>query len=953
MKGIVSVVAATVLSSFLFASASAHASTSGVVVSQIYGGGGNSGAVYTHDYVEIFNAGSSTVDISGWSVQYASTAGSNWSGKSTIPASTTLQPGQYYLLQEQSGSGTGTATEPSYDPADGTFNMAAGHGNIALVSNDTDLSGTCPTGGAIVDFVGFGTAACHEGSGTAAAADDNTGATIRNGGGCADTDDNTADFTAGPAAPHNSSSDLNVCSGPTGITARIADVGHDEGDSGTTAYDFVVTLSTAAPAGGVTFDITTSDGTATTADSDYVANSATGMTIAEGATTATYTVQVNGDTTAEQNETFTVTASNFSDADSDITTTTTSATGTIYNDDAVDATIAEIQGNPSTQGEDGASPLVGQLVHTSGIVTAVGTDGFYIQTPDAEADSDPLTSEAVYVYDPSPTVVSGDAVELDGEVSEYYAMTELGFVTNLTVTSEGNPMPTAVQFDASTPSSDPMSLSCGNTNFECFESMLVAISDGMVTQPADSHGNVYATANGQRSRREPGLLFGLTPTAGDNDQAGVWDGNPEVFKMIPDYFGDVGGGAITGRSQFSATGVLGYDFGAYTFYPRTLSVNPAPVLRPVPISDPVMLTIGEFNVERFCDDVDDTDGNGDGSELGECADSLPSSEEYDTKTQRIADYLSTVLDLPDVVALEEVENIGALTKLADKLNGQYPSINYVPKLLEGNDIGGIDVGYLVNTTRVRIDAVEQLGMYEYWTTPKGHWRPIFDHPPLVLHGTFIAGGMDKPFMVMVNHMKARQSVDDVTSTGAPTAEANEDNLKRLHQAYSTANHVQDLQSGNPGVPLLVVGDFNTYQFADGYVDIIGMISGTYQFGANLYDLTDMGLESDSNVVSPTLWNAVLSVPEDERYSYLFSADLGKTQGGDPREVPTEQVLDHALLNKPARALFARMDFGHANEGASYDVESSSTGPIGVSDHDGFVVQLTFDRIFKSGFENQD
>ena len=182
----------------------AAAQSGGIVISQVYGGGGNSGATYTHDFVELFNAGTTVVDISGWSVQYASSSGTSWQ---VTNLSGTLQPGQYYLIQQAAGAG-GTTPLPTPD-ATGSIAMAASNGKVALVNNSNALSGSCPTDG-VVDFVGFGSANCFEGSGATPTLS-NTTAALRVDDGCQDTDDNAADFMTGAPAPRNTASPLNVC----------------------------------------------------------------------------------------------------------------------------------------------------------------------------------------------------------------------------------------------------------------------------------------------------------------------------------------------------------------------------------------------------------------------------------------------------------------------------------------------------------------------------------------------------------------------------------------------------------------------------------------------------------------------------------------------------------------------------------------------------------------------
>ena len=185
-----------------------------VVISQVYGGGGNSGATFTNDFIELFNKGTSNVNIDGWSVQYASATGTTWTN-STPLTNVTLAPGQYYLIKEGSGGTVGTAL-PTFD-ATGNINMSGTNGKVALVSNTTALTGSCPTGTNIIDFVGYGTTAnCFEGS-VPTASTSNTTAAIRASNGCKDTDQNSADFATGTPMPRNTSTSFNVCAPATPV----------------------------------------------------------------------------------------------------------------------------------------------------------------------------------------------------------------------------------------------------------------------------------------------------------------------------------------------------------------------------------------------------------------------------------------------------------------------------------------------------------------------------------------------------------------------------------------------------------------------------------------------------------------------------------------------------------------------------------------------------------------
>ncbi len=189
-----------------------------VVISQIYGGGGNSGATYTHDFIEIFNQGSTGVDITGWSVQYASASGSFGTSKTDL-VGVVLAPGQYYLIQEAQGAG-GTTPLPTPD-AIGIITMSGTNGKVALVNSTTALAGSCPIDASIMDFVGFGSANCYEGSGACPVLS-NTTAGLRASNGCTDTNVNSADFATGAPNPRNTASPLNVCSSLTVETPTFA-----------------------------------------------------------------------------------------------------------------------------------------------------------------------------------------------------------------------------------------------------------------------------------------------------------------------------------------------------------------------------------------------------------------------------------------------------------------------------------------------------------------------------------------------------------------------------------------------------------------------------------------------------------------------------------------------------------------------------------------------------------
>ncbi len=172
--------------------------TGSVVISQVYGGGGNSGAMYKNDFIELYNKGTASVDLSTYAVQYTSASGSTWS--ETV-LSGSLAAGHYYLIQEAAGTG-GTQNLPT-PQAIGTIAMSATAGKVALTKTTTLLTVSNPNGNPnLVDFIGYGTADAFEGAG-AAPAPSNTTADLRAGNGATDTNNNSADFSTGAPNPRN------------------------------------------------------------------------------------------------------------------------------------------------------------------------------------------------------------------------------------------------------------------------------------------------------------------------------------------------------------------------------------------------------------------------------------------------------------------------------------------------------------------------------------------------------------------------------------------------------------------------------------------------------------------------------------------------------------------------------------------------------------------------------
>lgn len=545
------------------------------------------------------------------------------------------------------------------------------------------------------------------------------------------------------------------------------------------------------------------------------------------------------------------------------------------------------------QGAGLASSFAGQTITTKdNVVTALRNDGFFIQTPDTRADIDAQTSNGIFVFMGSaPSVNVGDVVDVTGTVIEFFNFTEFTNTPNaptVTITSSGNALPSAIQLDGLTPSpAQPQS----SVEFERFEGMLVQIANGVVAASNQSFGNdpfaeLSIVASGSRPFREPGIAFpGLTGLP-------VWDANAEIFEIDPDKLG-LANAIIPAGSAFTATGVLGFEFGDYELWPTQYDFSPATLPRSVRSRNNGESMIATFNMLRFYDDVNN--GNGE---------PLPSAADYQNRLAKFSRYIRESLHAPEILAVQEVENLNALQDLADKLHADDASLTYTPYLIEGNDVSGIDVGYLVRGN-VQVHNVTQLGASEILSVDNSL---LHDRPPLQLEAT-MPGGI--PITVLNLHQRSLNDVDDPTS-GARVRQ------KRHEQAVSVANMVQSLQTSNANVNLVVCGDFNAFQFTDGYVDVLGQIIGD---PASASEALIPGVE----IVEPNLSNLVLDLPAEEQYSFV-------NQG-------SAQVLDHVLVSQNLQPATRGVQYARGNADAAVNYENDYATILRASDHDGLVLYV--------------
>lgn len=903
--------------------AAAGSAQAQVVISQVYGGGGNNGARYKSDFIELHNNGTSAVDLNGWSVQYNSAAGTAAWQRTALSGS--IQPGGYYLIKQADGTG-GTDALPTPDVT-GTIAMSGTAGKVLLVSSGGALTGACPT--PRVDAVGFGsTATCSEASPTAGTA--NATAAIRKNNGCTDTDNNSADFDIAEPTPRNSATAAFACAGGNQPVLSVADVSLDEGNSGTTAFVFTLSLSQPAGAGGVAWTASTLDGTAT-AGSDYTALSGVTGTIAQGQSSATVTVLVNGDTAQEPDETFKLRVQATSGA-LPAPPAFVEATGTIANDDVTLVPIHDIQGNGAT------SPLVGQTVTFQGVVTGRKSNGFFVQSSDAEADADPATSEGIYVFtSTAPTAAAsvGNRVRVSGTVVEYIPTADLGQlplteITFATYTQTGtDTLPVPVVLPQVLPTSPLDAL-------ERFESMRVSIPSFTVTAPtkgSTNEPNASGTSNGifhgvigslPRPFREPGIQPGTAiPGGGTSPPIPRWDGNPELMTVDSDALGAPKLEVETGAVITGMTGPLDYGFRRYTLLidpGATVNVTPGPAPRPaVATVDPNAVSVAAYNLERFFDNNNDP-------AIGE---PVLTAAAYELRKKKASLGIRDYLKAPDILGTVEVENLTVLQDLAARVNADavaagQPNPNYVAYLMEGNDVGGIDVGYLIKTSpvlpgkpRVEVLSVTQVGKDTMWTEPAGGSSLLNDRPPLALDAiVHYADGRAFPLSVVVVHQRSLN--------GAETDDASGERVraKRQRQAEFLATYLNQRQTDNPATRLVVLGDFNAFEFNDGYVDAMNVVVGTPS-PDNATVVPGDGVD----LVNPDLINLASIAEPSERYSFVFDGHA--------------QSLDHVLVNEEMVVSTSRIVPAHARINADYPEvnRNLADSPSRLSDHDPVVAYL--------------
>ncbi|MEP6787201.1 MAG: endonuclease/exonuclease/phosphatase family protein [Acidobacteriota bacterium] len=594
-----------------------------------------------------------------------------------------------------------------------------------------------------------------------------------------------------------------------------------------------------------------------------------------------------------------------------------SASGSLYMVYAQkEYSIAEIQGAKAQ------SPLKDQIVVTKGVVTARNRNGIFIQTPDDKIDKDPLTSEGIYVFIGQTGTFNGsigDMVEVSATVQEFmpraerygFTITELGKAT-IKVISSNNPLPAPIVLTAK--DLDPQKVD----TMERYEGMRVRVETLAVVGPtggrvddktgvATSDGVFFGTLpNVPRPVREPGV--DVFVHLGDKLPQSVpyFDTNPEMLRVDSDAL--IGAKAIdvtAGATVKNLTGVIDYSYRRYTLLvdpsnPPTVEGNKT-FVRVSPAGDHE-LTIASFNIENFFDDEKN-------SSNVEKEDIL-SKELFQKRLNKASLAIRNVLSMPDVLGVEEVENLAVLKKLAAKINADAIAAGgtdpkYEAYLEEGNDVRGIDSGFLVKSTKVKVLETKQLAKDAELDFEGRSGDKLFDRPPFLMRIEVIDPKSPTPLLVtaIVNHFKSYLGID--SEKDGPHVRQ-----KRKQEAEWLANFIVERQKANPEERLLLCGDFNAFLANDGYNDLIGTLRGK----------PDQTVLVPSKTYATGLFDLANSIKDPaNRYSYVHEGSM--------------QVLDHILINSKLAERISK--FGYARLDADFPIVYSGDGtrPERLSDHD--------------------
>lgn len=904
-------VAFAVLAIALFTS-TLFASGSGLVISQVYGGGSSVGATYSRDYIEIFNAGASPTGLNGWSVQYTSASGTTW--QSTNLTNVTLLPGQYYLVRE---GGDDTAPLSVTPDTSGTIAMSATNGKVALVFGTTLISGSCP---AVADFAGYGTADCHEGP-TAAPGLSATTADFRALSGCQDTDDNSADFSASTPSPRATGSALSPCFAELAPYVSSTSPA-DAQTSVVTNSNISVTFSEAVNVAGSWFNISCSTSGAHTA-------------VVSGGPTI-FTLNPNADFSPDETCTVTIVAAQVTDQDANdppdamnadyVFSFTTSLCG------AAATAIHDIQGSGAS------SPVAGNTVNIEGVVVGdfQGTSklrGFFVQSKGGDFDLDSNTSEGIFVFDgssPATDVNVGDVVHVSGTVHESSQMTRIDTVTNVIVCDTGYPINVS-----------PLTLPVATlTDFEPYEGMAVTFPQPLTVSDNSNlgrFGEVTLSFGGRlpapTNLVQPGAQAIAQADANSKNAVLLSDGsdtqNPDPTPFLFDEPNTVPVDPTLriGNVVTDADGVMFDTNGTYrvmvTSTPLFTIANPRTV---APAATPGTLKIASLPLLNYY--------NGDGLGGG-----FPTSRGATTAAEltRQTDKLVALLTAlnADVYAVQELENdnpaaeYSAEEQLVDSLNivvgaGTYSFI----------DTGVVGVDEIRNGFLYKPAKVTPVGTTATLTT--GAFTSL-SRAPVAQAFQEVASG--KEFILVNNQFKSKGAAcagDPDTGDGQGNC-----NLTRVQSATELLAWLATNPTATAITNTLLIGDFNCYLQEDpqvtlesaGYQNLVKS-----QLGTSAYSLVIFGL---SGALSNAFASSALQSKISDVQFYHTDADEPSVLDYNTEfKSASQQLLETGTQYRASDhdALIVGLNFAEAN--LAVQITNDTPDPVAPNQNITYTIDLS-------------
>jgi uncharacterized protein len=613
----------------------------------------------------------------------------------------------------------------------------------------------------------------------------------------------------------------------------VNDVSLNEGDSGTTSFDFTVSLSAAAGAGGVTFDVATADGTAT-AGSDYTAKSLAVQTIPAGSSTYSFSVLVNGDSATEPDETFFVNVTNVTGA----AVSDNQGQGTIVNDD-IDYCAQSYTSIPAIQGSAATVALTGTLT-TQGVVVgdyegaSPALRGFYIQDP--TGDGNPATSDGLFVFEGSNanTVSLGDVVRVTGTVGENQGQSQIS-VGTIIKCGTGTVTPTDVTFPVSSADS-----------LEQYEGMLVRLPQTMyVTEhfQLGRFGQVVLSSGGRLQQPTnvvaPGAAANALQAQNDlnkiilDDASQTQNPDPIVFAR--------GGQPLSasntlrgGDTATNIVGVMTYTWAGNSASGNAYRIRPINALNgyvnfqptnPRPASVPNvggtvrvvgMNLLNFFNTFDGLPDTVDNCNNGVGGAATDCR-GADTASEFDRQWPKTVAAITAMN--PDVVGVNELENDGygpdsALQFLLDKLNaatapGTYAFINVDAKTGQVNALGTDAIRVALLYKPAVVTPVGQTAALNSVAFVNGGDSAPRSRPSLMQ--AFEVNSTGAIFIVDVNHLKSKGSACDAPDAGDGQGNCNQ---VRVNAVNELLNWFANDPTGTGDRDILMVGDYNSYAMED-------------------------------------------------------------------------------------------------------------------------------------------